>query len=253
MTSVISTSTACMCARITLQPCGIISALPISAIPSRATISRTCAGTPRAAATPAAALIHRRFRHGLGVPRCDSEAARLYKLAAAADLPCAQFNLGFMFQMGLGVEQDTREAIRLYKRAAEQGDDDARRSLAHLRDFTRCDLTHSAALPRYVAICRALAAWRLQRHLPPQTCTLPLANYAPSQLLAARAAIEVPLAARIRVCSSGWAALASAKLLSAFPRSGFARAWAPVIAARALGMRCSVLQVITRLWRHYRQ
>ena len=191
-----------------------------------------------------------RHRHGLGVPRSVSEAVRLYKLAAAENLPCAQFNLGFMFQMGLGVEQDINEAIRLYKCAADQGDCDARHSLLHIGDFTQFIRTYSATLPHYVAICRAVAAWLLQRRLPSKTRAPLLTQVAPPRLLAACAAVRVLIAARIGVCSSGWASLAAAKLLQVphgvtmLHLGGDAACkWGRVIAARVLGLRCSVLKV----------
>ncbi len=71
------------------------------------------------------------------MPQNASEAARLYSLAAAENLPCAQFNLAFMLQRGVGVEQDMARAIHLYTLAANQGDDDARRSLAHVNQYAQ--------------------------------------------------------------------------------------------------------------------
>lgn len=188
-----------------------------------------------------------RYRHGLGVPQSVSEAVRLYELAAAENVPCAQFNLGFMFQKGLGVQQDITKAICLYKLAAEQGDEDALRSIAHVNGFIPFIRTYSATLPHYLAISHVLAARALRRRLPLHARLASLCAPAPSQPLAARAAVEVPLAARIRVCSSGWASLLSIRLTQGpvAPLAHCSVVACLSIAARVLGRRCSVLQVIS--------
>jgi TPR repeat protein len=53
------------------------------------------------------------------------ETKRLYRLAAAKGHPCAQHNLGFMFEVGLGVAKDDAEAISWFRLAATQGHADA--------------------------------------------------------------------------------------------------------------------------------
>ncbi len=187
-----------------------------------------------------------RYRHGLGVPQSVTEAVRLYQLAAAENLPCAQFNLGFMFQMGLGVQQDIPKAICLYKLAAEQGDEDALRSIEHVNAFIPFIRTYSATLPHYLAISHVLATRALRRRLPLHARMASLCAPAPSQPLAARAAVEVPHAARIRVCSSGWASLLSTRLAQGphYCNVVYCSVACLSIAARVLGRRCSVLQVI---------
>ena len=147
-----------------------------------------------------------------------------------------------MFQMGLGVQQDIPKAICLYKLAAEQGDEDALRSIEHVSAFIPFIRTYSATLPHYLAISHVLAARALRRRLPLRAR---LASPAPSQPLAARAAVEVPHAARIRVCSSGWASLLSTRLAQG-PHCNvvYCSVACLSIAARVLGRRCSVLQVI---------
>ena len=64
------------------------------------------------------------YRAGYGgLPRDEHEAARLFKLAVAQGHAAAQVNLGFMYEEGLGgLPKDAREAVRLYKLSAEQGD-----------------------------------------------------------------------------------------------------------------------------------
>ena len=59
---------------------------------------------------------------GRGGPKDDMEAARLFKLAADQGFPPAQNNLGQLYQMGRGgLPKDDREAVRLFKLAADQG------------------------------------------------------------------------------------------------------------------------------------
>ena len=61
------------------------------------------------------------YEDGTGVPQDFTEAARLYRLAAAQGHAAAQFNLGGMCKDGTGVPQDFTEAARLYRLAAAQG------------------------------------------------------------------------------------------------------------------------------------
>jgi TPR repeat protein len=59
---------------------------------------------------------------GRGGPKNDIEAARLFKLSADQGYPPAQNNLGQLYQMGRGgLPKDDREAVRLFKLAADQG------------------------------------------------------------------------------------------------------------------------------------
>ncbi len=167
--------------------------------------------------SPQVHLIVHRYRHGLGVSQSVSEAVRLYKLAAAESLPCAQFNLGFMYQRGLGVAQDMTEAIRLYRLAAAQGDDDARCSLAHANEYVRFVSTYSASLPLYVATAHVVAINRLRQLIPPRESSsaleMKLRREGCAQSFAALIRIEVTQAARLRVCSSGWALSLSLRLV----------------------------------------
>jgi TPR repeat protein len=61
------------------------------------------------------------YEEGCGVAQDRAEAARWYHLAAAQGLSQAEFNLGAMFLNGEGVEQDDVEAARLHRLAAAQG------------------------------------------------------------------------------------------------------------------------------------
>ena len=49
------------------------------------------------------------------------------------DLPHGQYNLGFMYENGRGVRRDRLEAARWYRMAADQGHENARNALDHLR------------------------------------------------------------------------------------------------------------------------
>ena len=63
-------------------------------------------------------LLHK----GLGVPKDDVEAARLYRLAANQDDTKGQANLAALYYFGDGVPRDYAEAVRLARLAADKGD-----------------------------------------------------------------------------------------------------------------------------------
>jgi Sel1 repeat len=68
-----------------------------------------------------------------GLPKDESEAARLYKLAADQGNATAQTNLGFFYENGRGgLPKNDREAARLYKLAADQGNAFAQDALKQL-------------------------------------------------------------------------------------------------------------------------
>lgn len=69
------------------------------------------------------------YYHGQGVVQNNSEAARLFRLAANQGNSDGQNNLGVMYEFGLGVPQDNAEAVRLYRLAAAQGNANARTNL----------------------------------------------------------------------------------------------------------------------------
>jgi TPR repeat protein len=63
----------------------------------------------------------------------DSEAARLYKLAADQGDAQGQVNLGAFYETGRGgLPKDEREAARLYRLAADQGNVYAQAGLKRL-------------------------------------------------------------------------------------------------------------------------
>jgi hypothetical protein len=178
----------------------------------------------------------------------------LYKLAAAENLPCAQFNLGFMYQRGLGVQQDMTEAIRLYELAAAQGDDDARCSLAHAREYAQFVRTYSVCLSLYVATAHVVATNRLRRlnpvHLPSPGLAMMHGSAGCSQSFAVLNSIEVTRAAKLRVCSSGWALSVSLRLArgKAAASCSVRRVEcdvASVICARVLGRRSIIVKVLS--------
>src|SRR5215470_55860 len=63
------------------------------------------------------------YHKGLGVPRNDAEAARLYKLAADQGHTKGQANLGLLHYFGDGVPRNYEEAVRLFRLAAAKNDD----------------------------------------------------------------------------------------------------------------------------------
>lgn len=161
-----------------------------------------------------------------------------------------------MYQNGVGVEQDVGEAIRLYKLAADQGDDDARCSLAHAMEFKQFVRTYSPSLPHYVAIAHAVADWHLRRRRHVQALAPhPLKTHCCSVPAVAIASVEVTHAARLRVCTSGWASLISIRVAQCTVASclGNGRVvcrWACMIAARVLGRRCVTVKVMKSSKRH---
>jgi hypothetical protein len=62
------------------------------------------------------------FQEGLGVPADETEAIRLFRLAAKRGLAIAQCHLGLAYERGLGVSRDPAEAVRWYQKAAGQRD-----------------------------------------------------------------------------------------------------------------------------------
>jgi TPR repeat protein/Zn-dependent protease with chaperone function len=66
-----------------------------------------------------------------GIPKNESEAARLFRLSANQGNAAAQSYLGRMYATGLGgLPKDDAEAVRLYRLAADQGNADGRTNLA---------------------------------------------------------------------------------------------------------------------------
>jgi hypothetical protein len=71
---------------------------------------------------------------GRGGPKDEVEARRLYGLAAAQGLPKAQINLGLMHEEGRGGPKDEAEARRLFRLAAAQGLAEAQYSLGVMHE-----------------------------------------------------------------------------------------------------------------------
>ena len=63
------------------------------------------------------------YENGLGVPKDDAEAVRLYLLAADQGYANAQTNLGAMYELGLGVLQDSVTAHMWYNIGAANGNE----------------------------------------------------------------------------------------------------------------------------------
>jgi hypothetical protein len=151
-----------------------------------------------------------------------------------------------MYQRGVGVEQDIGEALRLYALAAAQGDQDAKRCLAHVSDYIPCFRSYSAALPIYVAIAHAVTTWHLRRLA---ACLSRAPHPAPACSAAAYDSVEVTRTARLRVCSSGVASFLTMALAKSSAAKSACRhdrgvvcSWACSIAARLYGRRCIVVK-----------
>lgn len=63
------------------------------------------------------------------MPQDDTEAVRLYRLAADQGIAEAQGNLAWMYSEGRGVPKDDAEAVRFFRLAAEQGNSFAQGNL----------------------------------------------------------------------------------------------------------------------------
>ncbi len=72
------------------------------------------------------------YRKGEGVARSDTDAARLYTLAASQDFVEAQQKLAELYSLGLGVVQSYALAASWYRKAAAQGHAEAQYQLAQL-------------------------------------------------------------------------------------------------------------------------
>ncbi len=62
------------------------------------------------------------YKHGYGVTKDDTEAAKWLHKAAEQESTAAQMNLGNCYYYGEGVAKDYAEAVKWYRKAAEQGD-----------------------------------------------------------------------------------------------------------------------------------
>ena len=73
--------------------------------------------------------------NGIGIPKDHNKALQIYRLAAQAGLPAAEFNLGLMILRGgdaLGdVEANLREAVRLFQNGYKKNHAWSALSLAH--------------------------------------------------------------------------------------------------------------------------
>ncbi|SDE30720.1 DUF559 domain-containing protein [Belnapia rosea] len=87
------------------------------------------------------------IREGRGSAQSDSEAVHLYRLAADQGNAHAQNQLAFMYREGRGIQQDDTEAARLYQLAVTQGHADAQNNLGnfHLEGRAVEQNNHEAA------------------------------------------------------------------------------------------------------------
>jgi hypothetical protein len=70
------------------------------------------------------------YDEGKGIPKDDAEAVKWYRKAAEQGHADAQFNLGYRYDEGKGVPKDDAEAVKWYRKAAEQGHADAQSNLS---------------------------------------------------------------------------------------------------------------------------
>ncbi len=61
------------------------------------------------------------YLNGIGVPKNEIAAAKLFQRAAKQELPHAQLSLGHLYRTGRGVRKSPSRAVKLYRRAAEKG------------------------------------------------------------------------------------------------------------------------------------
>jgi TPR repeat protein len=75
----------------------------------------------------AAVLLGTLYAQGLGGPKSDWDAVRMFRQAADAGYPRGMFNLGLMYELGrvVPVGQDNKAAAHWYTEAANRGDSDA--------------------------------------------------------------------------------------------------------------------------------
>lgn len=73
------------------------------------------------------------YRHGMGVPQSDENAAHWYLKAANQGDAGAQAVVGTMYLLGRGVQKDEVQAKSWLQKAAKQGDTTAQRELASMR------------------------------------------------------------------------------------------------------------------------
>jgi TPR repeat protein len=90
--------------------------------------AQAVAGNPVAAQNVGVAL----YKGELGVPRDEAEAYKYFRIAAAAGLTTAQFNIGWCYCSGAGVPQSWAKAVKWWRRAAEKGHGSAARNLGLL-------------------------------------------------------------------------------------------------------------------------
>ena len=84
------------------------------------------------------------YNYGLGGPKNDAEAVRLWRLSAAQGNAYGQANLGWMYSQGRGgLPKSDVEAARWYRLAAEQGQASAQMNLGVYFENGRGDLAKS--------------------------------------------------------------------------------------------------------------
>lgn len=86
---------------------------------------RRAASQPHPVAVRAQAILGAILLEGLGVPRDEQEAARLFSLAAEQGHVEAQYMLGRLHQHGIGVDRDNDKALAFYLLASESGHEEA--------------------------------------------------------------------------------------------------------------------------------
>lgn len=77
-------------------------------------------------------LVAYMYNHGLGIQKNPEIAFEMYKKAANAGLPVAQFNVGLFFEKGKVVSLNQTEAIKWFRKAAEQNYPPAQAKMGYL-------------------------------------------------------------------------------------------------------------------------
>ena len=92
------------------------------------------------------------YANGEGVPEDDRQAVFWFRKAAEQEVARAQYNLGAMYANGEGVPEDYVRAYAWFNLAAAQGDEDAERFRAELRQWmTPAQIAEGQALSRQLA------------------------------------------------------------------------------------------------------
>ena len=102
-------------------------------VPFEVSVERLLAGAERGD-SEAQRMLGDLFKRGDGVPRDETQALHLFRLAAEQGNPCAQTDLGVMYRHGCGVPADVAVAEEWFSLAARRGFPIAMYNLARIKE-----------------------------------------------------------------------------------------------------------------------